>query len=153
MMATAMAIGEQPIRIRPLGIRILAVVCFLLAAYLFASGVLVAGGAISLASGRYLLGEYVNWGPVLYFVVGVALALLGTALDRGWRVARRTAIIGAAMLIATSLLPVSAAFTPFQIVPLVLHGIKVVLAIMAIQYLLRQEVVEFFSARGVPQST
>jgi sulfite exporter TauE/SafE len=95
----------------------------------------------------------VNWGPALYLVVGVALALLGTALNRGWRLARRTAIIGAAMLIATSLLPVSAAFTYFQIVPLILHGIKLVLAIMAIQYLLRPEVVEFFNARVGPRPT
>jgi hypothetical protein len=148
-----MPVSEQNLRIRPQGIRILSGVCFLLAAYLFASGVLVAGGAISLSSGRYLLGEYVNWGPVLYLVVGVALALLGIALDRGWRVARRTAIIGAAMLIATSLLPVSAAFTYFRLMPLILHGIKVVLAIMAIRYLLQPEVVEFFSAKGAPQST
>jgi hypothetical protein len=57
------------------------------------------------------------------------------------------------MLIATSLLPVSAAVTYFQIAPLLLHGIKVVLAIIAIRYLLQPDVVAFFTAKGEPRST
>jgi hypothetical protein len=147
-----MLLSEPTSGARPEGIRILSAICFLLAAYLLVSGTLLVLGAIGLSSGRYLLGEYVNMGPALYFAVSVGLALLGFALYRGWRVARRAAIIAAAMLIATSLLPVSAAVTYFQWVPLLLHGIKAVLAIIAIRYLLQAEVVEFFTAKSGPRS-
>jgi len=135
-------------RTRPEGIRILAVICFLLAAYLLISAVLVLAGTLALASGRYLLGDFVTMGPLIYFAAGAVLALLGFGLLRGWRITRRLAIVVAALLMATSLLPVSAAVSYFQIVPLVVHGVKIVLTIMAIRYLLQPEVVEFFSAKG-----
>jgi hypothetical protein len=150
---SATLLEDAPPRLRPSGIRILAIISFLLAGYLFLSGILVTIGAISLASGRYLLGEYVNLGPLIYFLAAVAMALLGIGLDRGWRLFRRLGIIIAALFMATSLLPVSAAVTYFQIVPLMLHGVKIILAIMAIRYLLQPEVVDFFSAKGVPRST
>jgi hypothetical protein len=133
---------------RPAGIRILGGASFVIAAYLFGAGILVMLGTIPLASGRYFLGEYVNWGPALYFIAPAAFALLGFGLIRGWRPMRRLGIIAAALLMATSLLPISAAVTYFQIAPLVLHGIKIVLAIMAIRYLLQPEVVDFFSAKA-----
>lgn len=133
---------------RPFGIRILSGASFLIAAYLFGAGILVMLGAIPLASGRYFLGEYVNWGPALYFLVAAGFVVLGVGLIRAWRPMRRVGIIAAALLMATSLLPISAAVTYFQIAPLVLHGVKIVLAIMAIRYLLQPEVVDFFSAKA-----
>lgn len=146
-MATSLLNDPSP-RVRPSGIRILAVVCFVLAAYLLASGILVTAGAVSLASGRYLLGDYATMGPVLYFGAAVVFGLLGFGLLKGWRFSRRAAIIVVALSMATSLLPVSAAVTYFQIGPLILHGAKIILAIMAIRYLLQAEVVEWFSAGG-----
>lgn len=150
---TASLLQEPAPRTRPSGIRVLAIICFLLAAYLLGSGVLVLLAAIPLASGRYLLGDYVTMGPAIYFAAAVAFLLLGFGLLRGWRLFRRLAIVAAALLMATSLIPVSAAVTYFQIVPLILHGLKIILAIMAIRYLLQPEVVEFFNARSVPRST
>ncbi len=120
----------------------------MVAAYLFGSAILVIIGAISLANGRYLLGEYVNLGPAIYFLTSGLTVLLGIGLERGWKLFRRLAIIVAALFMATSLLPISAAVSYFQILPLVLHGVKIVLAIMAIRYLLQPEVVDFFSATG-----
>ena len=142
----------QP-RVRPSGIRILAVVCFLLALYLLVSGALILIGAIPLASGRYLLGDYVTMGPVIYFVTAAVLGLLGIGLYKGWRLMRRFAIVAAALFMATSILPVSAAVAYFQMVPLAIHGAKIILAVMVIRYLLQAEVVEWFNARGVPRST
>ena len=149
----AILLDEQPPRMRPAGIRILAGVCFVLAAYLLGSAILILAGVISLSSGRYLLGEYAIMGPVAY--IGGALVLLaaGIGLHRGWRFFRRLAIVVAALLMATSLLPISAAVAYFQIVPLIIHGIKIILAVMAIRYLLQPAVVEFFSAKAVPRST
>ena len=146
-MAASLLDDPSP-RVRPSGIRILAVVCFVLTVYLLVSGILVTAGAISFASGRYLLGDYATMGPVLYFAAAIVFALLGFGLLKGWRFSRRGAIVVAALLMATSLLPVSAAVTYFQIGPLILHGAKIILAIMAIRYLLLGEVVEWFSAGG-----
>ena len=150
---SATLLEPTPPRLRPSGIRILSVISFLIGAYFLVSAALVAIGAVSLASGRYFLGEYVNLGPAIYFIAAAVMTLLGVGLYRGWRLFRRLGIIVAALFMATSLLPISAAVTYFQIAPLVVHGVKIILAIMAIRYLLRSDVVEFFSAKGVPQST
>ncbi len=134
--------------IRPAGVRLIAVACFLLALYFLVSAALVNVGAVSFASTRYLLGEYAIMGPLLYLILAVVLSSLGLALDKGWSPARRLAIVAAGFLLATSLLPISAAMAYFQIVPLAIHGAKVIVAVMAIRYLLLGEVVEWFSARS-----
>ena len=150
---TAALLDNSPHRERPSGIRNLAIVCFVLAGYMAVSGTLVLFGAISLISGRYLLGDYATMGPVIYYSVAVAFSVVGVGLYKGWRIVRRLAIILAALLVATSLLPISAAVTYFQLFPLFLHGIKVILTIMAIRYLLQPDVVEFFNAKSVPPAT
>jgi hypothetical protein len=131
---------------RPNGIRILAIICFVITGFLAVSGGLVAVGTIPLASGRYLLGDYAIWGPALYWLVAAVFVLLGFGLLRRWRFARRLGIVVAALMVATSALPISAAVAYFQILPLAIHGVKIILAVMAIRYLLQPEVVEWFSA-------
>ena len=129
---------------RPGGIRILGVICFILAVYLALAGGLVSIGTLPLASGRYVLGEYAVWGPAIYWLVAAVFALVGVGLLRRWKLARRLAIVAAALMMATSVLPISAAVAYFQIMPLVVHGLKIILAVMAIRYLLQEEVVEWF---------
>lgn len=140
----ASLLGEKPVVSRPQGIRILSGFCFTLAAYLLTSGALVSLYEIPLASGRYVLGDYVTMGPVIYFAVAGVSAVIAVGLYRGWRIMRRLAIILFALFLATSLLPISAAVTYWQIAPLVIHGTKIVVGIMAIRYLVRPDVVEFF---------
>jgi hypothetical protein len=134
---------------RPPGLRVIAFACFGLAAYLFVNGALIVAGAVSFASGRYLLGEYASMGPVIYLVVATVLAVLGFGLLRGWGLIRRLTIIAAAFLIATSVLPISAAVAYFQIVGIVVHGLKIIIAVIAIRYLVQPEVVEYFSGKSV----
>lgn len=131
---------------RPHGIRILAAICFLVAGYLAISGGLVASGTLPLAAGRYVLGEYVIWGPAIYWLVAAVFVVVGLGMLRGWKFARRLAIVMAALMVATSLLPISAAVAYFQILPLAIHGAKIILSVIAIRYLLQPEVVEWFSA-------
>lgn len=135
-------------RARPVGIAVLAVACCALGTYLAGNGALVAAAVVSFASGRYLLGEYASMGPILYFGVALALAALGVGLLRAWRIVRRLTIVAAALLLATSVLPISAAVAYFQIGALVIHGLKIILSVMAIRYLLQEEVVEYFSAKS-----
>ena len=141
-------LNAKQLPVRPAGIAVIATVCFVLAAYLAISGVLVMTGAVSFASGRYLLGDYATMGPVLYFVVAAVLALLGFGSLRAWKPVRRLTIVASALLLATSVLPISAAVAYFQILGIVLHGLKIILAVVAIRYLLQPEVVDHFSARS-----
>ena len=141
-------IQKNQARTLPAGIRIIAVVCFALAGYLVVNGVLVMAGIVSFTSGRHILGDYASMGPLLYFAVAIVLALLGAGLLRGWSFTRRLTIVAAAFLIATSVLPISAAVAYFQIVAIVIHGLKIIVTVMAIRYLLQPEVVDYFSAKS-----
>ena len=133
-------------RSQPGGVKIIAIVCFLLAAYLVLNGVLIVAGVLSLASGAYILGEYSMMGPVLFLGVAVGLALLGWGLLRGWNWTRRLAVVASGLLLATAVMPVSAAVIYFHPVALVIHGTKIIAAIVAIRYLLLSEVVDYFRA-------
>jgi hypothetical protein len=143
---TSLFPDDQP-QARPTGVRVIAITCFVLAVFLIADGLLIALGILPLASGRYVLGEYTTMGVLIYFVVAAVLVLLGVGLLRGWSFSRRLAIAAAALFLATSAIPVSAAVTYFQIMRIVIHGAKIIVAIMAIRYLLQAEVVEYFSGR------
>jgi hypothetical protein len=142
---TSLLAGPKP-RIRPDGVRTLAIGCFLIAGYLTVNAVLVFAGVLSLASGSYLLGEYTTMGPILFLLIAWVLAGLGTALWRGWRWARRAAIVPCGFLIALSVIPVSSAVIDGRVLAIFLHGAKIILAIVCIRYLLQPEVVDYFSA-------
>lgn len=134
-------------RIRPAGVRVIALVCFGIGAYLFGNGVLISVGVMSLASGAYLLGEYSTMGPLIYLTVAMALAALGIALLRGWRWARRLAIVACALLVAAAVIPVSTAVIDGRVFAIFFHGLKIIAAIITIRYLLLSEVVDYFAQR------
>ncbi|HWR14246.1 MAG TPA: hypothetical protein VN577_05435 [Terriglobales bacterium] len=138
---------------RPAGVRTLAFVCFGITLYLTANGLLIAFGVLSLASGAYLLGEYSTMGPVVFLIVSIAFVLLGFGLLRGWRWARRLAVIASGFLIAVTVVPISSAVIDTRVLAIFIHGTKIIGAIMAIRYLLQPEVVDYFTARTVPGST
>lgn len=133
-----------PPSLRPAVVRVIAFVCFGLALYLVVNAMLIILGVLSLASGAYIVGEYSTMGPLLYFAVAAGLILIGIGLLRRWRWSRRLAIVAAALLIATAVMPVSAAVIYFRIAGIAIHGAKIIAAIMAIRYLLQPEVVDWF---------
>jgi hypothetical protein len=139
--------------VRPEGVRVLGLGCLALAAYVALNGLLVMLGKVSFASGTYIMGELVTMGPLVYFLVAALVAGLGFALLRGWRWSRRVAVIAAALLVAGSVMPVSSAVVYSQMVGIVIHGAKIILAIVIIRYLMQAEVVEWFTARSGSQST
>jgi len=141
---TTQLFSEAKERTRPEGVKIIAIACFLLAVYLVLNGVLIITGVVSLASGAYVLGEYSMMGPLLFLAVAAVLALLGWGLLRGWNWTRRLAVVAAGLLLATAVMPVSAAVIYFHPLALVIHGTKIIAAIVAIRYLLLSEVVDYF---------
>jgi hypothetical protein len=130
---------------RPDGIRLLGLACYGLAAYLAINGVLVFLGVVSFASGTYVLGGLETMGPLIYFLVAAVLSALAFALLRGWPWARRVAVIAAGLLIAGSVMPISSAVAYSQVFAMIVHGAKIIIAIVIIRYLLQPEVVEWFS--------
>jgi hypothetical protein len=137
--------AESGPRVRPEGVRALGLACFVVAAYVAVNGLLVVLGLVSFASGAYVLGGLEVMGPLIYFMVAASLAVLGWGLLRGWRWSRRGAVIAAGLLIAGAVMPVSAAVAYSHIFGIVVHGAKIVLAIVIIRYLLQPEVVEWFA--------
>ncbi len=140
-------------RVRPEGVRVLGVGCLAVAAYIVGNGLLVLLGVVSFASGAYILGELVTMGPLIYFITAALVAGLGFALLRGWRWSRRVGMVAAALLVASSVMPVSAAVIYSQVAGIVIHGTKIILAIVIIRYLMQPEVGDWFSARNGSQST
>ncbi len=141
---TTQLFPEAKEQTRPGGVKAIAVVCFTLAAYLLLNAILIIVGVVSLASGAYVLGEYSMMGPILFLSVSAALALLGWGLLRGWNWTRRLAVVAAALLLATAVMPVSAAVIYFHPLSIAIHGAKIVASIVAIRYLLLSEVVDYF---------
>ncbi len=131
--------------VRPPGIRILGFGGFALAAYLALNGILVQLGLVSFTSGAYLLGGLEVMGPLIYWIIAAALVGLGFSLLRGWRWSRRLCLIAAALLIAGSVMPVSAAVVYSQVIAMILHGVKIILAIVIIRYLFQPEVADWFA--------
>lgn len=122
----------------------IAIVCFCLAGYLLLNAILIVAGVLPLASGAVLLGEYSMMGPLLFIVVAFGLALLGVGLLRGWNWTRRLGVVAAGLLLATAVIPVSAAVIYFHPLAIAIHGTKIIAAIVAIRYLLLSEVVDYF---------
>jgi hypothetical protein len=107
---------------------------------------------VSFASGSYLLSGLETMGPLIYLLVAAGLALLGYGLWRGWGLARRMGVVAAGLLIAGTVMPVSAAVAYGQVLGMVVHGAKIIAAIVVIRYLLLEDVVEWFaSARQAPR--
>ena len=91
-----------------------------------------------------MLGDIAIMGPLIYFIVAVAMATLGYGLLRGWRWTRRLAQVAAALLISGTVVSISSAVMYSQVFGIILHGAKIVLAIVIIRYLMQPEVVEWF---------
>ena len=140
-------------KVRPAGVRVLGLAGLALAAYVAVNGLLVLLGAVSFASGTYLLGELVTMGPLIYFLFAAISAGLGFSLLRGFRWSRRIGIIAAAFLVATSAMPISSAVIYSQVAGIAIYGSKIILAIMIIRYLMQPDVADWFSARSGSQST
>jgi hypothetical protein len=57
------------------------------------------------------------------------------------------------LLIATAVMPVSSAVIGIRIAGILIHGTKIIAAIIAIRYFLQPEVVDFFSAKSGQRAT
>jgi len=128
------------------GIRAIATVIFLVAAYLCVLGVvmLVSPGAVSMALGAPFLGGLELAGPYMFLLLAAAGAAMGWGLLRLNPWARR-AVILVALLGVVELVPtVSIAVVELRASPLIWGGIGVMVRVMIVWYLYQEPVAETF---------
>ncbi len=124
---------------RPAGLTTIAGVFLLASGYLLAVGVLmlIRPGAISMAAGAPLLGDFSLAGPYAFLWTGLAGGLIGAGLLRRNRLARWAAIGVSAIGIVLLLPAVSSAVLDFRIGKLVWNGLAII-ARAAVIYCLSQ---------------
>jgi hypothetical protein len=130
----------------PGGIKVIAVVFFLAAAYLGLIGVLMLArpGVVSMAMGAPLLSGLELAGPYMFLLAALVAALIGWGLLRLNNWARRAALaagfVGAIMLVPG----VSAAAVDFR-ASLLWHGLGMVIRVAIVWYLFQEPVKEAFA--------
>lgn len=130
---------------RPTGVTAIAILLFLITAYLCAIGgvMFLAPGAVSMALGAPLLSGLELAGPYMFLLMGAVSALIGWGLLRMKQWARRVAIAAAfagfVMLIPT----VSAAAADFRW-SLLWGGLGIIVRMMVVWYLWQTPVAEQF---------
>jgi hypothetical protein len=130
----------------PGGIKVIAVVFFLAAAYLGLIGVLMLArpGVVSMAMGAPLLSGLELAGPYMFLLAALVAALIGWGLLRLNNWARRAALaagfVGAIMLVPG----VSAAAVDFR-ASLLWQGLGMVIRVAIVWYLFQEPVKEAFA--------
>ncbi|MGA8154155.1 MAG: hypothetical protein WB952_24625 [Terriglobales bacterium] len=130
----------------PAGVRAIAVVVFLVAAYLLVLGgiMLASPGAVSMALGAPLLGGLELAGPYMFLLVGGVGAGLGWGLLRLNPWARRGVILLALLGVVELVPTVSIAVVELRAGPLIWGGIGVMVRVLIVWYLYQEPVVETF---------
>ena len=131
---------------RPTDVTAIAILFFLVAAYLVVIGglMLAAPGTVSMSAGAPLLGGLELAGPFMFLLVAAVAGLIGWGLLRMNNWARRVAIV-AALAGCVLLIPsVSAAAMDFRL-SLLWGGLGIMVRVMVAWYLWQAPIVEQFS--------
>jgi hypothetical protein len=132
---------------RPLGVRGVATLFFLVAAYLMAVGLLMLAkpGLISIAAGAPLLGGLEVAGPYAFLMAGVFGALVGYGLMQLKNWARRLAILMAIAGLVLLIPSVSSGVAALRVAPLASAGLGVIVRAIIVWYLSQSPVREAFA--------
>lgn len=131
---------------RPVGVSSVAILFFLVAAYLAAAGGLMLAwpGSISMAAGAPLLGGLETAGPYMFLLMGGVAALIGWGLFWMQNWARRAAIIVAFAGFVLLIPAVSAAAVDLRW-SLVWSGLGIIVRMVVVWYLWPTQLAEQFS--------
>jgi hypothetical protein len=130
----------------PAGVRAIAIVTFLIAAYLLILGgvMLLSPGAVSMALGAPLLGGLELAGPYMFLLVATVGGVLGWGLLRLNPWARRGVILLGLLGVVELVPSVSIAVVEVRAGPLIWGGIGVMVRVMIVWYLYQEPVAEAF---------
>lgn len=131
---------------RPNGVKFIATMFLLAAAYLLVVGIimLLRPGAMSLVAGDFLLGGLELAGPYMFLLVGAVSAAIGAGLLRLNNWARRIAIIIAGLGVILLIPSVSSSVVGSQMGRLAWGALGVILRVMIVFYLCQEPVAEAF---------
>ncbi len=134
---------------RPVGVTSVAVLFFLVAAYLAAAGGLMLAwpGSISMAAGAPLLGGLETAGPYMFLLMGSLAVLIGWGLLRMQNWARRAAIVVAFAGFVLLIPAVSAAAVDLRW-SLVWSGLGIIVRMVVVWYLWQTPLAEQFTRLG-----
>jgi len=128
------------------GVRAIAILIFLVAAYLFVLGgvMLVRPGAVSIALGAPFLGGLELAGPKMFLLVAAVGAAMGWGLLRLNPWARRAVILAALVGLVELVPTVSSAVVELRASRLTWGGLGVIVRTMMVWYLYQEPVAETF---------
>lgn len=131
----------------PRGVIAIAALCGLLAVISFGLAVLLLAGSVPLSAGAALLGGGMEQlGPFAPLLYGAILAVLGTALWRRWRGARRIAMLFAGAGIALGVPGISSAVADARVIAIFRDGTQIIVRMLVIYYLSQEPVKEWFAS-------
>src|SRR5271165_234513 len=126
---------------RPPGVAILVAVCGLLSAISLAFAALLLLHKVPLSAGASLLGGGLEQlGPFAFLLYGTILTVLGVALWRRWKGARRAAIVLAAAGILLAMPAISSAFEDERIYAILREAIQIMVRVLVVYYLSQEPV-------------
>lgn len=139
---------DSPVLERPRGVIAIVAICGLISVVAFIYAGLLVAGRIPLSSGAFLLGGGIEQlGPIAFVLYGVILAVLGLALWRRWKGARRAGILFAAAGIALAVPAISSAVGDERGFAIAREGLQIMVRVLAIYYLSQEPVREWFAQR------
>jgi hypothetical protein len=131
---------------RPRGVALIVAACELFSAISLAFAALLLVQVVPLSAGASLLGGGLEQlGPVAFFLYGATLAVLGLALWRRWKGARRAAIVVAAAGIFLAMPAISSAFGDERIYAVLREAAQIMARVLVIYYLSQEPVKEWFA--------
>ena len=135
---------------RPRGVAVIVAVCELLGAVSLAFAALLVVHVVPLSAGAFLLGGGIEQlGPVAFLLHGAILAVLGFALWRRWKGARRSAIVLAAAGIFLAMPAISSAFGDERIYAVLREALQIMVRVLVIYYLSQEPVKEWFAKSAI----
>ena len=133
---------------RPPGVVATVVICGLLSAISCAFVVLLLAHRVPLSAGAFLLGNGMEQlGPIAFLLYAAILAVLGVALWRRWKGARRAAIVLAAAGVALALPAISSAVIDGRDFAALREGLQIIVRVIVIHSLTQEPVKEWFALR------
>jgi hypothetical protein len=106
---------------------------------------LTAFGRWPLAWGRYIVGDLVTMGPVVFVVAAVLYAAIASGLLVLWNWARRMAIVVAAVGLFFLIAPISSAVEDLRLGAIAINGSQIIFRVLILWYLMQQEVADAFA--------
>jgi hypothetical protein len=133
---------------RPAGVLAIAALCAIAGVAALGFAALTMAQVVPLSSGAFLIGGGLEQlGPIAFLLYAALMILLAVALWKRWRLARRVAIIAAAIGIAMAVPGLSSAVMDSRIIAIGREGLQIIVRVMMVYYLSQEPMKDWFSAR------